>query len=268
MASLKERIQKAPTLEKGIILWGLGQVGVVIKGGGKTIYIDPYLTDATGTRALPIPIRPEEVTDADLVFISHGHIDHLDPGTIGPLSLASPQALFICPYPCRQMMIDCGVDPSRLVHPIVDRWDEQKGVSFCAIPSAHYSFDEVDGHPSYLGYCLIVNGVRIYHSGDTILYDGLTERIRQFRPHLAFLPINGRDYYRERNDIVGNLTFWEAARLAVEAGVDTVIPTHWDLFDANSENFGRFADWLYHNARSQKFHVLHIGEAFVYLPDA
>jgi L-ascorbate metabolism protein UlaG (beta-lactamase superfamily) len=52
--------------------------------------------------------------------------------------------------------------------------------------------------------------------------------------------------------------------LAVNVGVKLVIPTHWDMFPNNSENFARFADWLYHNARNQHFHVLHAGELFVY----
>ncbi len=268
MKSLKERIERTTPPEGGVVIWGLGQVGVVIKGGGTIVYIDPYLTDATGNRSLPIVITPEEVTHCDLVFITHGHIDHLDPGTLGPVSQASPSALFVAPYPCRDGLLKCGIPPQRIVHPAIDQWHERKGVVFCAIPSAHYQFDEKDGQPAYLGYLLSIQGVRIYHSGDTILYDGLEERIQQFQPHIAFLPINGRDYYREKRDIIGNLSFWETGRLAVNAGVDTVIPTHWDMFAGNSENFGRFADWLYHNARDQKFHVLHIGEAFLYLPDA
>jgi L-ascorbate metabolism protein UlaG (beta-lactamase superfamily) len=265
--TLKERVERFQVPHNGVAIWGLGQVGVILKGGGLTAYIDPYLTDATGNRVVPVPIQPDEVTHADFVFITHIHIDHLDPGTVRGIAKASPQAKFIAPRNCHQALLECDVAEDRIIHPPVDQLFDYGALRFCAIPSAHYGFDEVDGQPSYLGYCITLNGVKIYHAGDTILYDGLEERVRQFAPDIAFLPINGRDYYRERRDIVGNLTFWEAAQLAVNAGVQLVIPTHWDMFPHNSENFARFADWLYHNARNQHFHVLHAGELFVFVKE-
>lgn len=265
--TLKDRIERLSVPSNAIAIWGLGQVGVVIKGGGIIAYIDPYLTDATGTRVVPIPIQPDEVTHADFVFVTHIHIDHLDPDTIRPLAKASPQAKIIAPLNCHQTLLDCGVAEERIIHPPVDQRFDFGVLKFYAIPSAHYGFDEVDGQPSYLGYCIELNGVKIYHSGDTILYDGLEERVRNFAPDIAFLPINGRDFYRERRNIVGNLTFWEAAQLAVNVGVRLIVPTHWDMFAGNSENFARFADWLYHNARDQHFHVLHAGELFMFVKE-
>lgn len=265
--TLKERIERLQVPRNAVAIFGLGQVGVVLKADGVIAYIDPFLSDPTGHRAVPILIQPEEVTHADVVFITHIHIDHLDPTTVRGIAKASPQAKFVAPLNCHQTLLDCGVTENRIIHPPVDQPFDLGILHFYAIPSAHYGFDEVDGQPSYLGYCITLNGVRIYHAGDTILYDGLEERVRTFAPDIAFLPINGRDYYREKRDIVGNLTFWEAAQLAVNVGVKLVIPTHWDMFPHNSENFARFADWLYHYARDQHFHVLHAGELFVFVKE-
>ncbi len=265
--TLKERIERLSVPDNAVAIWGLGQTGVVLKGGGLIVYIDPYLR-GEGRRAVPILIRAEEVTHADLVFHTHIHIDHLDPETVRGIAKASPKARFVAPLSCHAVLLQCGVTEERIIHPPVDQPFAFGALEFYAIPSAHYGFDEVDGNPafpSYLGYCLTLNGVKIYHAGDTILYDGLAERLRAFAPDIAFLPINGRDYYREKRNIIGNLTFWEAAQLAVEVGVKTVIPTHWDMFAHNSENFARFADWLYHHARDQHFHVLHAGELFVFM---
>lgn len=267
--TLKERIERLQVPENCIAIWGLGQTGVVLKGAGLVVYIDPYLT-GEGRRDVPIVIKPEEVTHADFVFHTHIHVDHLDPETVRGIAKASPKAKFIAPLNCHQVLRMCGVSEDQIIHPPVNQLFDFGALKFFAIPSAHYGFDEVDGKPefpSYLGYCITLNGVKVYHAGDTILYDGMEEHIRNFGPDIAFLPINGRDYYREKRNVIGNLTFWEAARLAVNTGVKLVIPTHWDMFPHNSENFARFADWLYHNARDQHFHVLHAGELFVYMKE-
>ena len=76
--------------------WGLGQVGVAIKGPTGVLYVDPYLTDSDGEggslpRTFP-PLAPIEVTNASAVLLTHVHIDHTDPDTILPLSKASPES--------------------------------------------------------------------------------------------------------------------------------------------------------------------------------
>jgi hypothetical protein len=41
-----------------------------------------------------------------------------------------------------------------------------------------------------LGYVLEFGGWTIYHSGDTVRYEGMTEKLRSFRTDVALLPIN------------------------------------------------------------------------------
>ncbi|MBA3953189.1 MAG: MBL fold metallo-hydrolase, partial [Rubrobacter sp.] len=83
--------------ERALAFWGLGQVGVAIKGPRGVLYVDPYLTDSDGEggsleRTFPPPLRPDEVTNANAVLLTHDHIDHTDPETVLPLSEASTQA--------------------------------------------------------------------------------------------------------------------------------------------------------------------------------
>jgi L-ascorbate metabolism protein UlaG (beta-lactamase superfamily) len=74
----------------------------------------------------------------------------------------------------------------------------------------------------------------VYHAGDCIPYPGQVERVRALRPNVACLPINGRDFFREReHNIVGNMDFREAARLAHDLGVEVLVPMHWELFETN-----------------------------------
>ena len=60
------------------------------------------------------------------------------------------------------------------------------------------------GKPRFVGYVL-AGGRRVYHSGDTIVTDALTEALTPLGVDVALLPINGRDAEREARGIVGNM---------------------------------------------------------------
>lgn len=116
------------------------------------------------------------------------------------------------------------------------------------------------------GYIVRVGGVTICHTGDTVMYDGLVERIRDNQVDILLAPINGRDYFRTRRDIIGNLSAREAADLAAAAGVRLLIPTHWDLFAGNSENAGHLFEYLARFHPEQPCHYMARGERFIYFP--
>jgi L-ascorbate metabolism protein UlaG (beta-lactamase superfamily) len=85
----------------------------------------------------------------------------------------------------------------------------------------------------YLGYVIELGGVRVYHAGDTIWWPGQEKVLRELGVQVALLPINGRDPVREADNVVGNLDHREAALLAAAAGVDLLVPMHWDMFAGN-----------------------------------
>ena len=98
------------------------------------------------------------------------------------------------------------------------------------IPSAHERLERDEkGHCRYLGYLVLFGPWAIYHSGDTVLYDGLVERLRAYSIDIALLPINGRG-----KGVPGNLNAQEAVWLAKEASVRCVIPCHYDMFAFNT----------------------------------
>jgi L-ascorbate 6-phosphate lactonase len=73
----------------GIAVWYLGCNGFVLKGAeGTTVYIDPYLgigRPPRTIRMIPIPFDPEDVEEADAVFGTHEHIDHVHGPSQGPI---------------------------------------------------------------------------------------------------------------------------------------------------------------------------------------
>lgn len=99
----------------------------------------------------------------------------------------------------------------------------------------------------------------------TVVYPGLPDLLRRERIDVGMLPINGRDYFRNSRNIIGNMNIREAAELAAVAGMETVIPLHYDVFATNSEKPGYFLQELYEHTPEQKCHVMARGERFLYV---
>ena len=95
-----------------------------------------------------------------------------------------------------------------------------------------------------MGYILNGNGFRLYHAGDTCLYEGMQARLRAKPLDLALLPINGRDARRLAAGCIGNMTYQEAADLAGAIQPGLTIPTHFEMFAQNSENPQLFVDYM------------------------
>lgn len=270
------QINNLPVPHGSLALWALGQSGFVLKGGDTIAYIDPYLSnyvDEAGyappgsfPRQFPPPIRPEEATNAHLVFCTHEHADHTDPKTVGPLAQASPDAIFIGPANSRDILQEVGVAEERIIVPEVDRPYTQAGLTFTAIPAAHYDLDyDPERGYRWLGFLIEWNGVTLYHAGDTILFDGLVERLKRYQIDVACLPVNGRDWWREQQGMIGNLDGREAAELAATLDVDTLIPVHNDMFAANHVSPAVLADYLDRHHPRQKYHWLQPGELYFYV---
>jgi L-ascorbate metabolism protein UlaG (beta-lactamase superfamily) len=234
-------------LPPGVALYWLGQAGFVIEGAGLRLLIDPYLSDSLarkyrGTRyaherMMAAPISAEDFEHVDLVLCTHRHTDHMDPDTLQPLARRFAHLRFVVPAATLDEAIKrCGVDESRLV--AVDAGEHVEplpGVRVSPIASAHETLDvDAQGRHPWLGYVIEIAGVRLYHSGDCVPYAGLAASVAAQRPHLALLPVNGRDDERSGNGVPGNFTLDEAVTLCKDAGVRAMIAHHHGLFEFNT----------------------------------
>ena len=268
------QMQNLPVLPNSLAFWGLGQMGVAIKGPDATLYIDPCLSDIVremagerGTRAFDPPLLPGEITNADYYLISHEHADHFDPQTVGPAAQASPQAMFVTTGWCLDLFADVDIPAERVMTPPALEPVALPGTSITltVVPSAHYE-KEHDAQKGYrwIGFLIEWNGVTFYHAGDTIIYPDYIETLRRLpRPDVAMLPVNGRDHYREVEDnLIGNLLPVEASRLARDLEWDTLIPGHNDLYPANTIPNEQIVQAL---APRQKVKFLQPGELYYYV---
>jgi L-ascorbate metabolism protein UlaG (beta-lactamase superfamily) len=134
---------------------------------------------------------------------------------------------------------------------------EVAGFTLYGVPAAHNTLDRDDlGRCKYMGFVTTFGGYRVYHSGDTLWYDGIVEILKPFSVDVAFLPINGNKSERR---VAGNLSAEEAARLGKEIGTKLVIPHHYDMFTFNTENPHAFEKYAQHYGTPHQ--VLRIGES-------
>jgi L-ascorbate metabolism protein UlaG (beta-lactamase superfamily) len=257
---LMEDVRNASAGPGGLCFWWLGQMGFIIKTRTAVFAIDLYVSPGA-SRLVPPLLKPDELRGVDYVLGTHDHSDHIDGGAWPGFAAASPAAKFVVPAMFR------GALPERLRIPgerfvALDEGipyrDEARGVAISAIASAHEFLDRDPAsgfHPS-LGYLIETDGLRIYHAGDSLKYDGLEKKLSDAGPiDLFFAPINGRDGAKYHAGIIGNMGFCEAVDLAGAVKPRLAVPGHYDMFAANSENPIKFVSFMEAKFPDQAFWI-------------
>ena len=237
-------VAQPPATPDELRVWWLGQSGFLVRCGGRFALLDPYLsdsltvkyaaTDKPHVRMTERVIAPERLAGIEVITSSHNHTDHLDAETLRPLLAANPQARLVVPEANRAFVANrLGIGVSELVG-LDDGASATVGAfTFHGIAAAHNDLArDAVGHHQFLGYIVRCGRWTIYHSGDTLLYPGLAEKLRAFAPNdLALLPINGN---RPERRVAGNLDGREAAQLAHSIGAQCVVPCHYEMFAFNT----------------------------------
>ncbi len=149
---------------KDRITW-LGHASFRIEGDKSTVYIDPW--------------KLTEAKPADLVCITHSHFDHLSVEDVEKIRQQS--TVIVGPADCRATFGSAfkEISPGDS-HTIGD-------VTVEAIPA--YNTDK-DFHPkanNWLGYIVTVDGVRVYHTGDTDVIPEMAD----VRTDVVLIPVGG-----------------------------------------------------------------------------
>jgi L-ascorbate metabolism protein UlaG (beta-lactamase superfamily) len=187
----------------------------VLLSGTKKVLIDPFIEDGSVIGTHP-----------DIVAVTHGHYDHLgETLTLGKPTVAITELakyLRAKGVPAEGMGIGGTIQ--------VD------GISFTMTPALHSSSVDENGSviPMGLaaGFVVGIDGISVYHAGDTSLFSDMKLIGDLYHPDIACLPIGGR--YTMGVD--------EAMIAASFIGAKTVIPIHYNTFDriaADPEVFKR-----------------------------
>jgi L-ascorbate metabolism protein UlaG (beta-lactamase superfamily) len=228
-------------------LWWLGQSGFLVKHAGRHLLLDPYLSDSLTRKYADTTtpherisrrvIAPERLGFVDVVTSSHNHTDHLDGETLAPILEGGAQLL--CPTVNKEFARErLGREPDvTIAH---GETATVAGFEIRSVPAAH-----TDLAPQYSGYVVRAGETTLYHSGDTLLVDGLERP----RVDLALLPINGA---------LGNMDAHAAARFAHEMHARVAVPCHYDMFAFNTADPADFTAAC--DRLGQPHHVLRLGE--------
>ena len=265
--ALLKDIQRTASDREAFHLWWLGQSGYLIQWQGHYLLIDPYLSDSLThkyartekphTRMSERVVDPSRLNFMNVVTSSHNHTDHLDGETLRPLFRVNPDLKLVIPeanraFVAERLEIDAdlplGLNDGESVT-VAD-------FTFHAVPAAHETVerDEV-GRCRFLGYVMQFGPYTVYHSGDTLWYEGIVKQLAPYSIDVALLPINGSAPERK---VAGNLSAEEAVRFAKEIKARTMIPCHYDMFTFNTADpdaFRREAE-----AKGQSHQVLRGGE--------
>lgn len=271
MNALIKQIKEQKVAKNKVCAWYLGQEGFLFKFLDKYLVIDPYLSDYVDRncsqlvkwkRLYPAPISGKDLDFVDYVVCTHSHYDHADPTTISQIAKVNKKAKFIVPSPIKNVITSYGVCEDNIISAKADQIIDLGDISITPIPSAHEEFHQ-DNNGDYfeLGYILNFGKTRIFHAGDMCMYDGLIERLVDI--DLGLLPINGRDYFRNKLDIIGNFNCEEVVLLAKEAKIKKVIPIHHDLYAVNSESPERFIEQVKKLNKKQKYQFLKVSDNII-----
>jgi L-ascorbate metabolism protein UlaG (beta-lactamase superfamily) len=268
-AELIQEVDSLVSDERNFHLWWLGQSGFLLQWKGRRVLIDPYLSDSLtkkyATTDKPHIRMSERVMDPGLlknisvVTSSHNHTDHLDAETLIPVLKNNPDAKFIIPEANRDFVaerVKCkrefptGLNDGRSA--ILNEF------TLYGVPAKHNEIErDENGNCKFMGYVIGFERYKIYHSGDTLWFDGMVDLLKPFAVDVAILPINGNDPSRK---VAGNLNCEEAAKLGKAIGAKLVIPCHYDMFTFNTADVNDFIKEA--GKLDQPYKVLKGGERF------
>jgi L-ascorbate metabolism protein UlaG (beta-lactamase superfamily) len=236
-------VQDARAEAEHLHLWWLGQSGFLVQWRGHHLLLDPYLsdslthkyagTDRPHTRMTERVVAPERLHFIQVATSSHNHTDHLDRDTLLPLLNANPKMELIIPEANREFVVNRLEVPIELPRGLdAGQSHAAAGFTIHGVPAAHPLVEHDPwGRHKCLGYVVQAGPWMLYHSGDTVRYEGMESWLRRWSIDIALLPINGNLPDR---GVPGNLDGCEAATLAKDIPARVVIPCHYEMFEFNT----------------------------------
>lgn len=165
--------------------------------GDKTIYIDPY--QISGSPA-----------DADYIFCTHEHFDHLSPADI--MKIKKDETIIVVPKKeAKKMKKKLAVKDAIGVEP--NREYNAEGLTFSTVPAYNLEKKFHRKKQDHVGFIININNAKCYFAGDT---DRIPE-MDNIRADVVFLPVGG----------TYTMTALEAAEAANSIKPKAAVPIHF-----------------------------------------
>ncbi len=220
------------------VMW-LGHAAFLIEGS-KKVLVDPFISGNPSS-----PVKAYELK-ADVIAVTHGHGDHV--GDAVEIAKASN-----CPVVCiheLSRILECETVGMNIGGTAV-----VNGVSFTMTPALHSADVEVDGKivsaGCAVGFVIGMDGVKIYHAGDTGVFYDMKLIGELYSPDVALLPIG--DWY--------TMGPREAAKAVELIRPKVVIPMHYGTFPVITGKPEEFAKLVEERCPEVKVVILKPGES-------
>jgi L-ascorbate metabolism protein UlaG (beta-lactamase superfamily) len=175
---------------------------------GPTIYFDPF--------------RIEPGPTADIIFISHDHYDHCSPEDVAKIQ--GPETVIVTSQSCAMKLTGTlqGVAPGESL--------TVKGIPVRVVPAYNINKKFHPKKKGWLGFVVQIDGVRIYHAGDT----DLIPEMQEIQADIALLPVSG----------IYVMTAEEAAEAALTIKPALAVPMHYGTLVGEAADAERFSRLL------------------------
>ncbi len=175
----------------------------------------------------PFQIK-EEKHDADYIFITHDHYDHLDTSSI--LNIKKEKTKLIYPKSISLQGLEKVFTKENLFPVEPMKTYQIDAYSFDTIPSYNLNKPFHPKEKNYVGYLLKDQEETIYVAGDT----DLTEEAKNISCSVAFVPIGG--FY--------TMDYVEASTLINIIHPKLVVPTHYGSIVGSFQDGEKFKDLI------------------------
>ena len=164
----------------------------------KIIYIDPFKIN-------------KNYNDADIIFITHDHYDHYSEEDID--KVINENTTIIIPDELLTKLLRKGINKNAIITVEPNKNYMVQGIKFETISAYNTNKTFHPKENGWVGYIIIINGIRYYIAGDT----DITEENKQVKCDVAFVPVGG----------TYTMDFKEVASLINEIKPKIAIPIHY-----------------------------------------
>lgn len=249
--------------------WYLGCNGFIVKAAdGTTVFVDPYLGlgDPPRTvRMIPVPFDAADVRECDAVLATHEHTDHTHGPSQAPMLAATGAPFF-------------GTDASLAVadeEGWTDEWDvwpdqlhevaEGDTLEFGDVTVHVEPANDPDAaHP--VSYVFEYDDLTFFHGGDARPGEPFEDVGSRYDVDVGVLAFGSDGYLPDKRTREPTYTKWyadenEIVEAAGQLGLDTLVPTHWDMWKGLTADPTALFDHARGHDHPRDVRIVEIGDA-------
>jgi len=227
--------------QKNYGIW-IGHSTFYINNGDIDILTDPIFSKraspikfAGPKRIIDAPIQISDLSNVDIVVISHNHYDHLDIPSLKKIQEQFPDVIFLVPIGDKKLL-----KKYSLKNIYEFNWWESfsiKNTRFTFTPTQHWSARGIFDRNKSLwgGWFIETESLKLFHAGDTgYSNDFKAIKAKLGSPDYAFIPIGAYDpeWFMGESHVNPE----DAVRIMEDLGNPDSFGMHWGTFSLTSED--------------------------------